>query len=327
MCSCVRADPAPDPYGDDDPASHRWSRSRSRIPGTVALLVVTLVTACNTPTEVSPLVRSLGQVRGMVLEIEGLLPLDIEGAAYALWAIEDDGTPRSMGEFTVGADGRPVDADGNPIERFTTDTNIVNALSVLISVRLPNSPTGQPSGWRVMSGPVIEGVANLRVPGPGNIGDAVGSFRVFTPTDGPGTNEGSGIWAVDVDGNPTLDLPPTTQAFSYELFLVVNGEPLTLGRFNDPEGSDTSNRFSGEQEAPDVPGEDFPQDPPEGLVFPLDLGGTRLIVTLEPVTSDASTPTQFIVLEANLPAGLTGGETISMLNRADEFPTGTAVLF
>lgn len=301
---------------------------RTRVGAALALVALALVPACNTPTEVSPIARSLGQVRGIVLETEGLAPLEISGAAYTLWAIEDDGTPTNMGEFNIGPDGRLLDPEGEPIERFTTDeSNIINALSVLVTVRLPNTSTNSPSGWQVMSGPVAEGVASLRVPGPSDIQGAAGSFRVFTPTDGPGTNEGSGIWAVDAAGNPTLDLPDTTQAFNYELFLVVDGEPLTLGRFNDPEGADTTNRFSGEEEAPDVPGEDFLVDPPEGLMFPLDLGGRRLLVTLEPVTDDAAGPTQFIVLEATLPAGLTGGETISMTNRAAEFPSGTAVLF
>lgn len=330
MSNLAGQDAARDPRGDGEPAEDRRcrpSRFRSRILTIVGLLAGALATACNTPTEVSPLARSLGQVRGMVLEVEGLLPLGIEDAAYALWAFEDDGTPRSLGEFNIGPGGNPVDAEGNPIERFTTDSNIINALSVLITVRLPGGSTNQPSDWRVLSGPIVEGVASLRVPGPGEIQGASGSFRVFTPTDGPGTNEGSGIWAVDVDGDPTLDLPATTRAFTYELFLVVGGDPLTLGRFNDPESADTSNRFSGEEEAPDVPGEDFLQDPPAGLVFPLDLGGTRLIITLEPIIGDLAAPTQFVVLEATLPPGLVGGETISMVNRAAEFPTGTAVLF
>lgn len=313
--------------GTGDARAPLRQRQRSTAWWAVVALAAMLTAGCNTPTEVSPLARSLGQVRGMVLDVEGLLPLGIEGAAYALWAIEDDGTPQSLGEFSAGPNGRPVDGSGDPIQRFTAENNIANALSVLVSVRLPNAGTGAPSSWRVLSGPIVEGVADLRVPGPGDIQGAGGSFRVFTPTDGSDTNEASGLWAVDAEGNPTLDLPDTTISFVYELFLVVDDEPLSLGRFVDPEGPDGNNPFSGDQEAPEVPGEDFLQDPPEGLVFPLDLGGTRLLVTLEPIGSDVAGPTQFVVLAATLPAGLTGGETIPMTNRAAEFPTGTAVLF
>jgi hypothetical protein len=52
-----------------------------------------------------------------------------------------------------------------------------------------------------------------------------------------------------------------------------------------------------------------------------------LILTLEPRLADSVDPSQLIVLEAILPAGLSGGETITPVNRAAGFPTGTAVLF
>jgi hypothetical protein len=63
------------------------------------------------------------------------------------------------------------------------------------------------------------------------------------------------------------------------------------------------------------------------LTFPADLGGARLLLTLEPVLDDTADPSQLVVLEAILPAGLQGGEIIELTNRAADFPTGTAVIF
>jgi hypothetical protein len=42
---------------------------------------------------------------------------------------------------------------------------------------------------------------------------------------------------------------------------------------------------------------------------------------------DSIRPSQLVVLEAFLPVGLVGGETITMTNRTAEFPTGTVIQF
>jgi len=100
-----------------------------------------------------------------------------------------------------------------------------------------------------------------------------------------------------------------------------------MGRFNNPEARDFANLYSGPEPAPAFPGEDFVANAPAGLTFPADLGGARLLLTLEPVLDDTADPSQLVVLEAILPAGLQGGEIIELTNRAADFPTGTAVIF
>jgi len=62
-------------------------------------------------------------------------------------------------------------------------------------------------------------------------------------------------------------------------------------------------------------------------VFPADLSGARFILTLEPILDDTIDPSQLVVLEAIMPAGLQGGEIVEMINRTADFPTGTAVIF
>lgn len=76
-----------------------------------------------------------------------------------------------------------------------------------------------------------------------------------------------------------------------------------MGRFSDPTDSDDSDIFSGTKaDAPKAPGEDFYKDPPEGLVFPTDLRGKRVFVSVEAVDDDsADFPFQIVPLSADIP--------------------------
>jgi len=51
------------------------------------------------------------------------------------------------------------------------------------------------------------------------------------------------------------------------------------------------------------------------------------LLTLEPILGDSADPSQLVVLEAVLPAGLQGGEVITLTNRTANFPIGTAAIF
>ena len=110
--------------------------------------------------------------------------------------------------------------------------------------------------------------------------------------------------------------------------MVINGIPLTMGRFKTTDTRDLRNPWSGPltDTAPAVPGEDFVANAPAGFTFPADLSGSRLLVTLEALYGDRVEPSQLIVLEGTLPA-VVGGEIIQLTNQTANFPTGTAVIY
>jgi hypothetical protein len=276
----------------------------------------------------SPLPRALGDIRGVIAVFEGLRTLPEDVGIYGLWISSTDKTG-FLGTFNINANGQTVDSGGNLIERFTTpDVNLANALSVVVTIELINSTPETPSGNVILQGPFDEGVARLRVPISEAINSATGTYRVYTPTDGPGTNEASGVWAVDAEGNPTLDLPEATAGYVYEHFIFIEGREIIMGRFNVPDELDSVNAYIDDLfPPPEVPGDDFLRNDPAGLTFPTNLGGSRLIVTLEPRVLDSIHPSQLVVFEATLPIGLVGGETITMTNRTANFPTGTVVQF
>lgn len=276
----------------------------------------------------SPLPRALGDVRGVIAVFNDLLPLPQEVGIYGLW-ISSTEAFGFLGTFNINESGQTVDRDGNLIPRFTTpDVNLAKALSVVVSVELFNSNPETPSGNVIMQGPFSEGVAQMSVPIPNAIQSAAGTYRVQTPTDGPDTNEASGIWAIDADGNPSLDLPEATAGYVYEHFLFLEGREIIMGRFNVVDEPDSINAYIDDLfPPPEVPGDDFLRNEPAGLDFPTNVGGSLLIVTLEPRVLDSIHPSQLVVLEAVLPLGLVGGETITMINRTANFPTGTVTQF
>ncbi|MFQ5743722.1 MAG: hypothetical protein ACE5HV_09065 [Acidobacteriota bacterium] len=281
----------------------------------------------DTPTEFSPLARAIGKAHSVIFTFQGLRPLAEGQGLYEAWAVKARDTI-SLGRFNINDAGMPVDENGVPIERFTSlDKNIDKAIGMLITIQSPTSIPDRPSAAQILQGTVDKSVAHLTVPAPNGIEEAGGFYRVFTPTDGPDTNEASGLWAISADGTPSLSLSGTTQGFLYEHFIFINNVTVFMGRFSATDQPDSANLSSGEQPAPSVPGEDFLQNPPMGLEFPADLSGARLIVTLEPRIGDQLAPSQLVVLEAILPAGLKGGETIVLTNRTAEFPTATALVF
>lgn len=302
-------------------------------PRIAALLVLLIgLAACgDTPTQITPLPRAVGEVQGVLLQVDSLEPLDpATQGIYYVWALRERNQAERLGSFFIDAAGQIVDEAGAPITRFTSEEfEVRRTLRLLITIEIPGEPPESPSGMQILTGTFIDGVATLVVPISTAITEASGSLRVFTPTDGPATNEASGLWMVDAAGEPTLSIPDSTGALTYETFIELGGQTINLGRFEVGDETDDNNRFSAEQfDPPAAPGEDLLLNAPEGLTFPTDLSGARVTVSLEGRVNDFISRSQLIVLDATLPAGLQGGEIVPFVNRAAvTFPVGKAVLF
>ena len=249
------------------------------------------------------------------------------GALYSAFLSLDNGDIVRLGGFNVNDAGRPIDPQGDVIDRFSGSENLFSSVSLVVAVE-PLGVVGETPGPAViMQGPFIDGIASLSVPAPLFVAAAAGSYRVFTPTDGPGTNEGSGAWAISVGGEGTLILPPLNNLYLYEHFMVIDGMPITMGRFVAADVADFANPWSGPLEAPAFPGEDFLENDPSGFGFPANLSGAQLLVTLEPILNDSELPFQLVILQGTLPAGVSGGEVIELTNVSANFPTGTAIIY
>lgn len=293
----------------------------------IILLLLVMVPACGeTPSEFRPLPAALGDLRGVALGFEGLQQLD--KGIYSAWLRLEKGERVGLGGFNVNDNGQPIDNQGSVIDRFTANETLFSTVSITIAIEPSGSIGDAPSEAVILQGPFIDGIAALIVPAPPGIGDTSGSYRVFTPTDGPNTNEGAGVWAVSANGEATLALGDLNSLYRFEHFMVINGMPITMGRFETADSGDFANPWSGplHSEAPEVPGEDFLANAPAGFTFPVNLSGSQLLVTLEAIYMDLVEPSQLVVLSGTLPT-VVGGEIIQLTNRTANFPTGTAIIY
>ena len=308
-------------------ASHRLPRR------SLFALSLILVGACNqTPTEITPLPRALGEVEAVRVNMSSLAPLDqaTEGS-YILWGLGERNQTTRLGEFFIDrTSGAVVDANGAPLDTFSsTDVALRTLQGILVTIEA-NPSTDSPTGMQLISGTFVDRVAALTVPISSDITSASGSLRVFTPTDGPRNNENAGVWMVDAAGAPSLSMPDTTAALQFETFIDVGGQNLNVGRFDVVDNRDDFCRFCASIPAfpqPERPGDDLLLNPPSGLVFPIDLSGATVRISLEGRFNDFAQQSQLIVLEAVLPSGLVGGEIVAFANLAASFPSGQAVLY
>jgi hypothetical protein len=295
--------------------------------------VLVLFAACNqTPTEITPLPRALGEVGAVHLIVESLAPLGDNEGTYVVWGLRERSQTGHLGAFFIDPiTGQMVDAEGTPISEFTTDEFPLRTLQgVLVTIEPDPNNTDTPAGMQILSGTLIDRVALLTVPISSSVTTGSGALRVFTPTDGPGTNENSGFWMIDEVGEPTLMLPDTTAALNYETFIEINGTNINVGRFDVVDQRDDQCRFCANFQQfpqPERPGDDLLLNAPDGLTFPRDLSGAIVRISLEGRFNDFAQQSQLIVLEAVLPSGLTGGEIVGFVNRTESFPFARAALY
>lgn len=302
-------------------------------PRSLFALSLILVGACNqTPTEITPLPRALGEVEAVRINMESLVPLDPSTqGTYILWGLGERNEASRLGDFFIDpTTGDVVDASGTPIDTFKTDDVSMRKLQGILVTIEANPSAEAPSGMQIISGTFIDRVAELTVPISSGITSASGSLRVFSPTDGPDTNENSGFWMVDSVGEPSLDMPDTTAALQYETFVEIDGQNLNVGRFDVVDDRDDFCRFCADIEEfpqPERPGDDLLINAPEGMVFPIDLSEAIVRISLEGRFNDFVQQSQLIVFEAVLPAGLIGEEIVGFTNLTASFPRGQAVLY
>ena len=235
----------------------------------------------------------------LTLDITGLDDLG-DDYTYEGWIIVD-GNPISTGVFNV-------DANRNLSETtFELEETQLNAATAFVLTIEPSpDPDPAPSEVHILAGDFIGNEANVSVGHAAAIGNdftnSTGGYILATPTDGANdTDERSGVWFLDPSGPaPALDLPLLPAGWIYEGWAVIDGVPVSTGRFTEVSGSDDSNIFSGSNDGPPYPGEDFLVNAPSGLTFPVDLSGMTVVVSVEPFPDNSPAPFTLKPLVANV---------------------------
>nr|MBC8279451.1 hypothetical protein [Chloroflexota bacterium] len=90
--------------------------------------------------------------------------------------------------------------------------------------------------------------------------------------------------------------------------------------------TDQAEPFSSTEGGPPFPGEDFLNNAPVGLTFPVDLSGATAVISVEPMPDDSSAPFTLKPLKGTIPADATDHVTYQLNNNATELPSGLATI-
>jgi hypothetical protein len=257
----------------------------------------------------------------LTLNLTGLEAL---GANYVYegWLIVD-GNPLSTGTFSS------VDFP----QTFSVDlTDLSKATKFVVSIE-PAGETGvaalAPAPTKILSGDFSGNLAALTSGIIGDFSNASGQFFLRSPTDETGMNNGNdenGVWFGTPGAPPTANfvLPTLPRGFVYEGWVVGENGPISTGTFSDFSARDSSNGFSGTQnnQGPPVPGEDFFLNALNGEIFPLDIRGRNVVISVEPVPDNSAAPFSIKPL-----VGKSGQDTAPAVHSFElnlsSLPTGT----
>ncbi len=259
------------------------------------------------------------------LDLNGLEDLGSD-YAYEGWLIVD-GKPVSAGVFTVDADGNPSSTS------FTVNADdLSKATTYVLTIEPSPDNDPAPSDVHVLAGDFSNNTAQITVSHSAALGtdfnSASGGFILATPTDGNNTmDELSGVWWVDPTAGPaaTLTLPTLPAGWQYEGWAVVDGQPVSTGKFTSATGPDDFSGYSGTAaSAPPFPGEDLLMNAPNGLTFPTDLSEKPIVISVEPMPDNSAAPFAIKPLVGTTPAVTIPHTVYNMNNQAStNNPTGT----
>jgi len=262
----------------------------------------------------------MGEIAHLQLHFEGLEDLG-EGWAYEGWLI-DDGAPVSTGVFTVDGGGVPSQM------YFPTPVSSLDNVSTFVLTIEPvpdNDP--MPSHVHILGGDIIHGRAGLTVDHGAAVGTdfgmASGSYILAAPSAGGAADYFNGIWWLDPAGapDPTLDLPALPDGWAYEGWVVIDGNPISTGRFTSVEGADSDGAGpdAGPDAAPPFPGQDF-VDPA------MDLRGGIAVISVEPEPDNSPGPFTLKPLMDPIIDDLGEGVLQPMHRNPAALPSGHAVI-
>ncbi len=216
---------------------------------------------------------------------------------YELWG-NVNGEVKSITRFSTLAELEAVELEGD-----------VEIKDLRVSIEEEGATNSTSSGIIVAQG-ATEGRLTFEAL---DLSTVSGEYITGTPSNDPEGFENSGLWFAK-PGNPpsaSLNIPNLGEAkWIYEGWAVHQGVTISTGTFKDAASGDNFGGYNGPGGIPNLPGEDFLQNLPGGLIPPIDLGdgSSKAVVTLEPYLNGqdptGTTPFQIKFLQADIPAGV-----------------------
>ena len=235
---------------------------------------------------------------------------------YEGWIIVD-GDPISTGTFSSVTFPQTFQVNTSDLE---------DATAFVLSIEPAVDTDPLPADTKVLAGNFSGNMAELTTGVVGDFTASSGTFFLRTPTDETGTNNGNdeyGVWFGAPGMPPTANftLPTLPAGWVYEGWVVGEAGPITTGIFTDFSAADGASTFSGASAGPPVPGEDFFNNAPAGEIFPLDVRGRTVVISVEPYPDNSPAPFAMKPL-----VGTAGTATAPATNdfglNLDSLPTG-----
>ncbi|MFK7808430.1 MAG: hypothetical protein AB8F74_11565 [Saprospiraceae bacterium] len=263
----------------------------------------------------------------LTLNITGLQNLGSD-FAYEGW-IMVDGSPVSTGTFTVDDTGALTSNDFQ-----VTTANADAATAFILSIEPSPDSDPAPADTKILGGAIDAKTGTLTIAHAAALGNdflaATGKYILATPSDGADTNESSGLWFLDNSSGTavaSLELATLPAGWKYEGWAVIDGTPVSTGTFTSASGADDSAPFSGSEGTPAYPGEDFLENAPTGLTFPVELLGETAVISIEPSPDNSAAPFVLKPLVGMISATAELHTPYSMDNNAVATnPTGTVTI-
>ena len=122
-----------------------------------------------------------------------------------------------------------------------------------------------------------------------------------------------------------LDLPTLPAGWIYEGWTVIDGVPVTSGKFMDVADFDNFDGYSSQMyPGPPFPGEDYLMNAPSGLSFPTDISGGYAVISVEPYPDNGPEPFAIKPLIDMIPEDAMDHHAYMMDLNPGSFPTGMA---
>lgn len=248
------------------------------------------------------------------------LPKLGEGWVYEGWFTIEGQSPVTAGIFTVDDKGKLSK------NTFEVDKNFVdNAKDYVLTIEPSPDPDPKPSKVHILGGVVKDGTASLDTKHglaiKTDFSSVAGQYQIATPTDGPNSNELSGVWF------SKLTLPTLAEGWKYEGWAVIDGKPVSTGTFLETDKRDESGKHNGTVAAgPATPGEDFLRNAPEGLTFPTNLQGKPIVISVEPFPDDSPAPFIMKPLKATVGENAKDHTLYDMTKDLSTLPSGTVTI-
>jgi hypothetical protein len=280
-----------------------------------AAAVALIFASCNKDDDMPPTTPT---TQNIMVNTSGLDDLGSD-FVYEGWLIVD-GSPVSTGTFTIDAAG-----EQSKKEFEVKISDATSATTFVLSIEPENDSDPAPAATKILAGDFSSSSAELTIAPVGDFSDAAGKYILATPTNGMPTNENSGIWFLDLStGAPAvgLTLPTLPDGWKYEGWTVINGTPVTTGKFTNVAMADESAPYSDSLPGPPFPGEDFLKNAPDGLSFPTDIAGGTAVISIEPDPDNSAGPFTLKPLVHAILADAVDHVTYD-LDQNLNFPTGT----